>query len=241
MMIPRSISYQDKLHDLASEFYENPHHVLHDIKNYKSKPFRVGGMDLAKRVDHSAFICLKYDDGVLSQEAHMIWPHVKYGKVASDLIKIQDNYPMERIGFDRNSVGDFASELFDKTALPLEGIKTTMQSKLDMIHVIKTMFHQDILRIDTKSELLTQISEQESMISDAGNELYKHPPGRHDDLFWALAYACYVSLEFLTNNVTPSIRSASSNNSRGPQKIDEIDTWISHQMGGETNSILPFR
>lgn len=201
-----TFSYQDKLHLRAEKLIQNPHVVTHEFKERKQAPIRIGGMDLAKRVDHSAFIILKLDEGILKQEAHYIWPHVKYGVVAGDVLKFQNKFPMEKIGFDRNSVGDFAVELFDKTALPMEGIKTTMQSKLDMINVLKILFHQGLLQIDKKSELVTQISEQEQIITDAGNTTYKHIPGRHDDLFWALCYACYVSLEYVVNMVDPIIR-----------------------------------
>lgn len=188
-------------------------------------------MDLAKRVDHSAFIILKLDNGVLKQEAHYIWPHVKYGKVASDVLKFQNNLPMEKIGFDRNSVGDFAIELFDKTALPMEGIKTTMQSKLDMINVLKILFHQGLLKIDKNTELVTQISEQEQIITDAGHTTFKHIPGRHDDLFWALCYACYVSLEYVVNMIEPIIRYTPD--PKGEKTVDDV---IDAVMGGESTT-----
>lgn len=201
-----TFSYQEKLHIRATKLFENPHVVTHEFTQRQLRPFRVGGLDLAKRVDHSSFIVLKIENGILKQEAHMIWPHVRYGKVAGDVLRIQDKMPMEKIGFDRNSIGDFAVELFDKTALPMEGIKTTMQSKLDMINVVKILFHQGLLKIDKNSELVAQIAEQEQIITDAGNTVYKHIPGRHDDLFWALCYACYVALEYIVNTVDPIIR-----------------------------------
>ncbi len=223
-----TFSYQEKLHLRAEKLIENPHVITQEFKQRKSQPIRIGGMDLAKRVDHSAFIILKLEDGILKQEAHYIWPHVKYGKVAGDVLKFQNKLPMEKIGFDRNSVGDFAVELFDKTALPMEGIKTTMQSKLDMINVLKILFHQGLLKIDKDSELVTQISEQEQIITDAGNTTYKHIPGRHDDLFWALCYACYVSLEYVVNMVDPIIRYTPTADAE--KTVDDV---ISSVMGGD--------
>jgi len=215
-----TFSYQDKLHIKATELIKNPHVVTRDFQQRKQRPLRIGGMDLAKRVDHSAFIILKLEDGILKQEAHYIWPHVKYGQVAGDLLKFQKNLPMEKIGFDRNSVGDFAIELFDETALPMEGITTTMKSKLDMINVLKILFHQGLLQIDKHSELVTQISEQEQIITLAGNTTFKHIPGRHDDLFWALCYACYVSLEYVVNMVEPIIRYTPE--PKGEKTVDDI-------------------
>lgn len=224
-----TFSYQDKLHIRAEKLIENPHVVTQEFVNRKFQPIRIGGLDLAKRVDHSAYIILKLEDGILKQEGHLVWGHVKYGKVAGDILRIQNKMPCEKIGFDRNSVGDFAVELFDTTALPMEGIKTTMQSKLDMINVIKILFHQGLLRIDKKSELVTQIAEQEQIITDAGNTTYKHIPGRHDDLFWALAYACYVSLEFVVNMVDPIIRYTPEQN---PERT--VDNIIDGIMGEDS-------
>lgn len=226
-----TFSYQDRLHQKAERFISNPHHVTEEFQKRVQSPIRIGGLDLAKRVDHSAFIILKLDDGILKQEGHLIWPHVKYGQVASDILKIQQKMPMDKIGFDRNSVGDFAVELFDKTALPMEGIKTTMQSKLDMINVLKMLFHQGLLKVDGKTELITQISEQEQIITDAGNTVYKHIPGRHDDLFWALCYSCYVAMEFVVNMVEPIVRYTPN-----PPSEKTVDDIISTVMGDDATS-----
>ena len=226
-----TFSYQEKLHIKATELIKNPRIVTHEFTQRKQAPIRIGGMDLAKRVDHSAFIILKLEDGMLKQEAHYIWPHVKYGQVAGDVLKFQNKLPMEKIGFDRNSVGDFAVELFDKTALPMEGIVTTMKSKLDMINVLKILFHQGLLKIDKHSELVTQISEQEQIITDAGNTTFKHIPGRHDDLFWALCYACYVSLEYVVNMIDPVIRYTPE--PKGERTMDDL---ISSVIGEDSTS-----
>jgi len=49
-----TFSYQDKLHIRAEKLIENPHIIIQEFTQRKSKPLRIGGMDLAKRVDHSA-------------------------------------------------------------------------------------------------------------------------------------------------------------------------------------------
>ena len=41
-----------------------------------------------------------------------------------------------------------------------------------------------------KRQLFREITEQEVVTSDAGNLLYRHPEGFHDDRFWGLALAC---------------------------------------------------
>ena len=74
-----TFSYQEKLHIRATKLFENPHVVTYEFIQRQLRPFRVGGLDLAKRVDHSSFIILKIENGILKHEGHLIWPHVRYG------------------------------------------------------------------------------------------------------------------------------------------------------------------
>jgi hypothetical protein len=180
--------------------------------------FRFGGLDLAKRVDHSAFELLRLmkevpsGDLYLQEEAFMEWPHVSYSTIAKDMLKIHTKFPMEQLGFDRSGVGDAASELFDKSALPMVEIVTTQQRKLDIIKIVKGLMEQRTsggtpkLVIDKSTELRQQALEQETIITQAGNETYKHPPNRHDDRFWALGYACFVALPYVIGYPPPVIR-----------------------------------
>ncbi len=175
---------------------------LHPTKH----PLRFGGIDLAKRIDHSAMIILKWEDGILKQEGHKIWPHVNYSVVADDVKTINRARPCEMIGFDRSGVGDAASELFDKSEIPLTPIVTTMNTKIDIIHIVRGLFNKRILQVDRESELPRQISEQEEQVTEAGNLKYSHPPDSHDDLFWALGYACYTAIPWVINMPPVNIR-----------------------------------
>ena len=48
-----------------------------------------GGLDLASRVDNTALVVLKLENGVLEQIGMKVWPHVSYDVIADDLLKIQ--------------------------------------------------------------------------------------------------------------------------------------------------------
>lgn len=196
-------------------------------------------MDLAKRLDHSAFIVLETvsergKDPYLWIAAQMEWPHVNYKTVANDVMKIYQKYPMEKIGFDRSGVGDAAIELFDTVTLPFEAIVTSNPTKLDIISIIRGLIEHKRLKLDFNigRKIIDQALIQERVISEAGNELYKHPAGTHDDLFWALGYACYVALPFVTGYVSPII--ATSKIEQEP----DIDRQISNMMGGNIDSIF---
>lgn len=194
-------------------------------------PIRFGGLDLAKRVDHSALEILKFntEDWRLEEEGFLEWPHVSYGKVAQDTLKINLKMPMELLGFDRTGVGDAAAELFDKSMLPLVPIVTSNPTKLDIIHIIRTLFDKSMLLVEKDSDLHAQIEEQEEQVTNAGNLKYSHS-GQHDDRFWALGYACYVALPYLVNVVPPLVKRGSDQTvDMGPRNID---MEINELMGG---------
>jgi hypothetical protein len=200
---------------------------------------RFGGLDLAKRVDHSALMVLRLDyhrqtgENFLYQEAHMTWPHVNYKKVAKDTFTIYRKYPWEFLGFDRQGVGDAASELFDVQTLRMEPISTTMEMKKDIIKIVKGLFEAKKLVVDPTTDIKRQILEQETIISNAGNELYKHPQNTHDDLFWALGYACYVAMPYVIGYPAPLIRRVGV-----VSHERDIDKEIDMMMGGNTDAIF---
>ena len=163
---------------------------------YIPHPIKFGGLDLGKRVDASAFVCLELKDGKLEQVGQHTWNHVNYAIVSSDLAEIQKKEKCRKIGFDKTGVGDAVAELFPR-GISLLPIDTTNMTKNHIINTIRALFQKDKLRITRKGVLFNQILEQEQDITPAGNITYRHPSSSHDDLFWALGYACYVALPFV--------------------------------------------
>ena len=152
---------------------------------------KFGGLDPALRVDNTALVVLKLEDGVLDQIGQKVWPHIGFKQINEDLLKIQNRERMNAIGYDRLGVGDGARQLFSKQ-LPLRDIISSMTNKFDMIGLVKGLFDQEKLTVHD-ADLYREILEQEKKISEAGNPLYQHPTGFHDDRFWALCYACAVA------------------------------------------------
>ena len=164
---------------------------------------KFGGLDMAMRVDNSALIVLKLEDGVLEQIGQKVWPHISLDKVAGDMLKIQRIEKMKAIGYDRLGIGDGARQLFSKE-VPLRDIISSQTNKLAMIGLVKGLFTQEKLIVHDK-DLFREILEQEKKISDAGNILYQHPTGFHDDRFWALCYACSVASYSLSGIPRPTV------------------------------------
>lgn len=180
---------------------------------------KFGGLDLAKRVDNSAFEMLVLKNGYLQHAGEKVWPHIDYKIIASDVVKIQEEEKMNLIGADATGVGDAVLELFPRTMQHvLRPIKFTQPKKLDMIDTVQSLFNNDLLKLHPKfSNILSdEILEQERIKSDAGNILYRHPPGFHDDRFWALACACEVAAPYVYGR--PTITMAVAENTR--RKVD---------------------
>lgn len=150
-----------------------------------------GGYDPAKRVDSAAFVLLEYDEGILTQKGQKVWDKINYKEQASDMFKINRRYRMTKICYDRTGVGDAAVELFS-SEIPMEEVVSSLPNKIEMINFLHALFQNDKLIIKDKI-LYEQVLEQEKYISDAGNELYRHPASSHDDIFWALSYACIAA------------------------------------------------
>ena len=200
------------------------------------EPMRFGGLDLAKRTDHSALEVLKIKDDILVEEAFMVWDHVNYGQVAKDLHKIYKSKTMSVIGFDRTGVGDAAIELFDVITLPLEPIIMTNNRKIECVNAVQTMFQTGQLKISSKSPVREQIELQQVKKSDAGNLIYQHPSGTHDDLFWGLAYAVFVAVPFIAHGTdAPVIKRGSDRLVQ--QDHSANDMWLDRILGTDTASL----
>ena len=188
---------------------------------------KFGGLDVALRVDNTALVVLKLEDGVLEQVGQKVWPHMSLDKVADDVLKIQQLERMKAIGYDRLGIGDGAKQLFSKE-IPLRDIISSQTNKLAMIGLVKGLFNQEKLVVHDK-DWFREILEQERKISDAGNVLYQHPTGFHDDRFWALCYACSVASYSLAGIPRPTV--AKMSNRRVPLDV-LIDQEIEKQLKG---------
>lgn len=162
-----------------------------------------GGLDVALRVDNTVLQVLTLEDKMLEQKGQKVWPHMAFKEINEDLLKIQRKERMKAIGYDRLGVGDGAKQLFNKE-IPLRDIISSQPNKLDMISLVKGLFDQERLLVHDK-DLFREIMEQERKISEAGNVLYQHPTGFHDDRFWALCYACAMASHSMAGVVRPRV------------------------------------
>jgi len=155
---------------------------------------KFGGLDVALRVDNTALFVMELKDGVFEEIGNKIWGHVDPSIIRDDLLNIQREEKMFAIGFDRLGTGEVI-KMFPHE-LPMIPVISSMQTKQDIIGLMRGMAGAKKLLIHS-DQLYKEIMEQETYKTDAGNILYRHPSGFHDDLFWSCGYACYVASKYL--------------------------------------------
>jgi hypothetical protein len=151
-----------------------------------------GGLDIAQRTDNASFLMLeRHEDGVFEEVGLKVWPHINFDKVGDDIGKIWMAERMHSIGYDRLGIGETAEKILPPY-LPLHAIVSSQPAKHRMINMVAGMIQSHKLIIHTQI-LYEEILAQQKKISDAGNVLYYHLNGQHDDRFWSLCYACEMA------------------------------------------------
>ena len=164
---------------------------------------KYGGLDLAQRVDNSALVVLELEEGVLNQVGQKVWPHIDYEKIFQSLTKFN------KICYDRTGVGDAVAKLINPAMRKIcRPTVLTIKKKFELITLVKGLFNEKKLKIHDR-DLFREITEQEDVTSDAGNLLYRHPEGFHDDRFWGLALACEAG-SYAVRGITRSAAIAAS-------------------------------
>ena len=170
---------------------------------------KYGGLDLAQRVDNSALVVLELENGVLNQVGQKVWPHIDYEKIFNSLTKINELEKFNKISYDRTGVGDAVAKLINPRMRKIcRPVVLTIKKKFELITLVKGLFNEKKLKIHDR-DLFREITEQEVVTSDAGNLLYRHPEGFHDDRFWGLALACEAG-SYAVRGITRSAAIAAS-------------------------------
>jgi len=185
---------------------------------------KFGGLDLAQRVDNSALVILKLDDGILKQIGQKTWSHIDYEKVFNDVSKINEiEKGLYRISYDRTGVGDAVAKLINPDIKRIfRPVVLSAPKKFELISLMKGLFNRGKLIIHDR-DLFREVTEQEIVKSDAGNILYRHPQGFHDDRFWGLALACDAASYYI--NGMPRMASAAA-----PKRNKVLDSMVTHEL-----------
>lgn len=191
----------------------------------------VSGLDLASRVDHSAFFMLRWNGQKLIEHGTAVWPHVDYPVIAADVREINERFPQHKIAFDETgniAVGSLFGQDLEAIMSP---IHMTNPFKIDAVNVVKYLSQLGILELEPDGIVIGEIEEQQKVFSQAGAQRYEHPSGVHDDLFWGLALACYTAVEYIIGIAPAAIESAGEAEDEGESPEDIIEGIMNAYKG----------
>jgi phage FluMu gp28-like protein len=163
------------------------------------KPFNVGtffvGIDLGKKLDHSAIAVVRKDGGIVSlvhlkrfklgTEYGVVLAHVKLLERTLQTVK--------RVYIDQTGVGEFFVEQSSKEVKNVKGIVLSLPEKQNVMVCMKRTMEKGQLRIPYDSELINEINVERYEQTQTDQTKFSHPNGTHDDRLWALALAIYAS------------------------------------------------
>jgi phage FluMu gp28-like protein len=154
------------------------------------------GIDLAERVDHSAIAVIQKTDHYRLIHLYKfplgepLTSVIGYAKVlASNWKTIHACY------IDSTKHGDHIVNDFKAATLPAKGITFTQKTKMHMAELLKTRLTDQTLHIPYHRETLTELNTPTYHLTRQGTIQYDHPPGTHDDTFWATALALQATEE----------------------------------------------
>jgi Terminase RNaseH-like domain len=196
-----------KKHDYIWEEGTEPgcRYCIEEQTKAKDKPPEgtvfIGGQDLAKERDFSALVVLEIEDKRAKLVALKEWPHVDYSTVMADTEALYKKWHLVRLGVDAASMGGPIVEFYQYHGLTVEGIKPSGPTKADMVNFSRTLIGNGQLHIGRgrlADELAAELKEQELIVGATEYPRFAHPQNRHDDLLWALNFACFAARPWLS-------------------------------------------
>ncbi len=154
------------------------------------------GVDLGERVDHSVVAVVDRKPNRLELvHLHRFPLGTSLASVIGYVKALRDRWDrVLSVYIDKTKHGDYIIEDFKEAGIPeAEGINFTLQTKQEMAQILKQRMQQGILKIPYDRELLDELNTQKYHLTKTGHITLTHPPGTHDDKFWALALAVYTA------------------------------------------------
>jgi len=95
---------------------------------------------------------------------------------------------------DDTKHGDYIIQDLHRAGVPqAQGITFTQNNKQEMAQILKNRMTEGTLHTPYNRHLLDELNVERYQLTKTGKIALDHPPGTHDDRFWATALATYAA------------------------------------------------
>ena len=124
-----------------------------------------------------------------------------YAQIIGEIKVLAKKLKPRIIVLDATGVGEGPSDILAQGGLPVEPVKFSIQSKVDIFSNLKILFEQGRIQIPENKELINQLEIFSYEYTTSGNMKLHAPEGQHDDECDALALMVWG----LTSAISPPV------------------------------------
>jgi len=152
------------------------------------------GVDFGKHQDHSVIAVVERCDGDIRLVHCYQFPReTPYATVIGYMKALCDKWKtVWKTIPDKTGLGDPIVEDMQNASVPrVEGVNLTEAAKEEIATILKQNMVENCLRIPYDRAIINELNVERYELTKAGRIRFRHPPGTHDDRFWAIALAVY--------------------------------------------------
>jgi phage FluMu gp28-like protein len=157
------------------------------------------GVDFGKRMDNTVICIGVIENPMDNPDYHRIKVidlivkplGTDYNKIVGELRALFTKYKPVNILYDQTGVGEGPGDFMKDIGLKVEGVKFSIQSKVDMFSNLKILFEKRQIKIPKNKRLIDELLLFEYEYTTSGNMKLHHPEGGHDDHVDALCLMAF--------------------------------------------------
>jgi len=154
------------------------------------------GVDLGERVDHSVVAAVQRKGDTLDLVHMHVFPlGTGLASVIGYVKTLVDRWSRIIAAYiDDTKHGDYIIQDLHRAGVPqAQGITFTQNNKQEMAQILKNRMTEGTLHTPYNRHLLDELNVERYQLTKTGKIALDHPPGTHDDRFWAAALATYAA------------------------------------------------
>jgi phage FluMu gp28-like protein len=154
------------------------------------------GVDLGKHWDYSVVAAVKQEGEKLRLIHCYRFPlETPYASVIGYLKALCDRWrTVHRVCVDKTGLGDpIVEDMIRSGIRNVEGVNLTWQKKEEVASTLKQSMIEGRFKLPYDREVINELNIERFEVTKSGRVHLSHPPGTHDDRFWAVALAVYAA------------------------------------------------